>query len=159
MRAPSEQRTYTVSEITRLIKTSLEEEFPAVAVQGEVSNCRPSSAGHLYFSLKDRDALLSAVMFRSRYSSLTFRVADGMLVKAWGEVSVYEKRGTYQLLCDRLAPAGEEPAKAAEQGTNEVSLSVLAMTLTVISVFLPIVFVSSSSSIAATALMRPDGFW
>ena len=102
-----EDRAFTVSEITALIKGTLEEGFPEVLVEGEVSNCRPSSSGHLYFSLKDRDAVLSAVMFHNRYQSLSFRVADGMLVRARGSISVYPPRGGYQLVCERLQAAGE----------------------------------------------------
>src|SRR4030042_3380070 len=74
-----EDRAFPVSEITPLIKGTLEEGFPEVLVEGEVSNCRPSSSGHLYFSLKDRDAVLSAVMFRHRFQGLGLRVADGLL--------------------------------------------------------------------------------
>jgi len=102
-----EDHAFTVSELTSLIKGTHEDGFPEVLVEGEVSNSRPSGAGHLYFSLKDRDAVLSAVMFRNRYQGLTFRVADGMLVRAHGAVSVYAPRGSYQLVCDRLQAAGE----------------------------------------------------
>jgi exodeoxyribonuclease VII large subunit len=102
-----EDRPFTVSEITALIKGTLEEGFPEVLVEGEVSNCRPSSSGHLYFSLKDRDAVLSAVMFRSRFQTLSFRVADGVLVRARGAISVYPPRGSYQIVCERLQAAGE----------------------------------------------------
>ncbi len=102
-----EDRAFTVSELTTLIKGTLEEGFPEVLVEGEVSNCRPSGAGHLYFSLKDREAVLSAVMFRNRFQTLAFRVADGMLVRAHGAISVYAPRGGYQLVCDRLQAAGE----------------------------------------------------
>lgn len=102
-----EGRVFTVSEVTSLIKGALEEGFPEVLVEGEVSNCRPASSGHLYFSLKDREAMLLAVMFRSRAQTIGFRVADGMLVRAHGAVSVYAPRGVYQLVCDRLQLAGE----------------------------------------------------
>jgi exodeoxyribonuclease VII large subunit len=102
-----EDRAFTVSEITALIKGTLEEGFPEVLVEGEVSNCRPSSSGHLYFSLKDREAVLSAVMFRNRFQALAFRVTDGMLVRARGGISVYPPRGGYQLVCERLQAAGE----------------------------------------------------
>lgn len=101
-----EERAFTVSEITSLIKGALEEGFPEVLVEGEVSNCRPSSSGHLYFSLKDREAVLSAVMFRNRFQTIGFRVTDGMLVRAHGAISVYAPRGAYQLVCDRLQAAG-----------------------------------------------------
>ncbi len=99
-------RTYTVTEITLRIKTILENEFPIASVQGELSNVRPSSSGHLYFVLKDQEAVISAVMFRNRFSRLRFEPADGMLVKLVGNLSVYGKRGTYQIICESMEPAG-----------------------------------------------------
>ena len=67
----------TVSEITSLIKRSLEQSFSGVRIEGEISNCRPSSTGHLYFTLKDAGAMISAVMFRSRADRLDFIPEDG----------------------------------------------------------------------------------
>lgn len=103
----AEERVYSVSQITELIKGTLEEGFPWVTVQGEISNFRPSGAGHWYFSLKDQDAVMSIVMFRNRLDGVRFTPADGMLVRAAGSVSVYAKRGSYQLICESLARAGE----------------------------------------------------
>ena len=100
-------RSYTVSEITRLVRSVLEEQFYGITVEGEISNFRPSSTGHLYFSLKDEEALLSAVMFKNRLHSLGFRPADGMKVRASGNLSVYAKRGSYQLICETLEKSGE----------------------------------------------------
>jgi exodeoxyribonuclease VII large subunit len=101
------ERIFSVTEITQLIKATLEDGFPWIAVQGEISNFRPSSAGHWYFSLKDRDAVISAVMFRGRLDTVRFEPADGMLVRAAGSVSVYAKRGNYQLICESLSRTGE----------------------------------------------------
>ncbi len=101
------QRSFSVSQITGLIKDLLEQTLPNVTVEGEISNFRPSSAGHCYFSLKDEAALLSAVMFRGRLASLSFQPADGMKVKATGNISVYPKRGNYQLICESLQQSGE----------------------------------------------------
>jgi exodeoxyribonuclease VII large subunit len=103
----AEARPLTVTEITAMIKTSLEDGFPDVSVQGEISNYRPASSGHLYFTLKDRDSILSAVMFRGRAEGLRFTPADGILVRARGPISVYAKRGSYQLICESLERAGE----------------------------------------------------
>lgn len=99
-------RTFTVSEITERIKGLLEQEFPFVSIQGELSNVRPSSTGHLYFTLKDENAVLSAVMFRGRAASLRFAPVDGMVVRVVGNVSVYAKRGSYQIICETMEPAG-----------------------------------------------------
>ena len=104
---PPEQRSFTVSQITGLIKELLEQSLPNVTVEGEISNWRPASSGDCYFSLKDEEALLSVVMFRSRLAAVSFQPADGMKVKATGNISVYPKRGNYQLICESLQASGE----------------------------------------------------
>lgn len=101
------ERRFTVSEITELIRQTLEGQFYDVTVEGEISNFRPSSTGHLYFTLKDADAVLSAVMFRNRLSTLAFTPADGQRVVAWGNISVYAKRGNYQIIVERMDRSGE----------------------------------------------------
>jgi len=98
---------FSVAQITRLIKGTLEERFPLVRVEGEISNFRPSSTGHYYFTLKDSEAVISAVMFKGRINLLGFKPEDGQKVIAQGSVSVYPQRGTYQILCDSLELAGE----------------------------------------------------
>ncbi|MDR0785898.1 MAG: exodeoxyribonuclease VII large subunit [Treponema sp.] len=99
-------REFTVSELTSLIKNNLENAFPEIVVQGEASNCRPSSTGHLYFTLKDGGACISAVMFRNRYRSLSFDPKDGMLLRATGALSVYPLRGAYQIVCEEIEKCG-----------------------------------------------------
>lgn len=101
------ERCYTVAEITSLIRDLLELEFFKLTVEGEISNFHPSSTGHLYFSLKDEQSVLSVVMFKNRSFGLNFKPADGMVVRASGNISVYAKRGTYQLICESLVKAGE----------------------------------------------------
>lgn len=101
-----EQAVYTVSGLTQMIKNNLETSFSHVQVDGEVSNTKMSSAGHLYFSLKDKDALIQAVMFRFQMSTLDFQVADGMKVRVIGSVSVYAPRGQYQLIVSSLRKQG-----------------------------------------------------
>lgn len=75
-------------------------------MEGEISNYRPSSTGHLYFTLKDAGATLQVVMFKNRLKSLDFTPRDGQRVKARGSISVYPQRGTYQLVCEYLEQAG-----------------------------------------------------
>ncbi len=105
----TERRVLTVSEITRRIKHTLETGFSSVSVEGEISNFKLHSSGHMYFALKDSSATLSAVIWRSKVQALSFQPADGMRVIANGRVSVYEMRGNYQLdiTSMRLAGAGE----------------------------------------------------
>ena len=100
-------RAFTVTEITELVKQSLERDFYDISVEGEISNFRPSSTGHLYFTLKDENAVISAVMFRGRSFALGFTPADGQRVRAWGNLSVYAKRGSYQIIVERMEKSGE----------------------------------------------------
>jgi exodeoxyribonuclease VII large subunit len=100
------QQKLTVSELTGLIRQNLENAFPQLVVEGELSNFRPSSTGHLYFSLKDPGAKIDAVMFKNRLSSLAFEPKDGMLLRVRGRISVYPQRGSYQLVCDEIELAG-----------------------------------------------------
>lgn len=103
-------RTYTVSEITAEVRAVLEGRFEApVAVQGEVSNYKRHTSGHLYFSLKDEEAVLRCVCFRGAVDGLPFEPADGMSVVAYGEITVYPRGGQYQLvvLTMRLTGAGD----------------------------------------------------
>jgi exodeoxyribonuclease VII large subunit len=102
----SEEQTLTVTDITRQIKSSLEQRFTRVWVQGEISNFKRHTSGHLYFTLKDEGAQLSAAMWRSRASGLLFQPADGMKVIARGGITVYPPRGSYQIDVDQLTPLG-----------------------------------------------------
>jgi len=96
----------TVTELTEQIRLNLEGSFSAVCVEGEISNCRPASSGHLYFSLKDSGAKIDAVMFKNRLRSLTFEPKDGMLLQVRGNLSVYPPRGTYSIVCEEMETAG-----------------------------------------------------
>jgi exodeoxyribonuclease VII large subunit len=102
----SERRVYTVSELTAGIKGTLEGMFPAVWVEGEISNLRVPSSGHAYFTLKDEGAQLSAVLFRGRGRRVRFEPEDGMHVLAFGGLDVYAARGQYQLVVELMEPQG-----------------------------------------------------
>lgn len=97
----------SVTALTSIVKELLEGSLPSVLVEGEVSNCRPASSGHLYFTLKDKGAMLQAVMFRYRSKSLGFEPSDGSLVRVRGNITVYAARGQYQMIVERLERAGE----------------------------------------------------
>jgi exodeoxyribonuclease VII large subunit len=93
-----DERVQSVTEFTRRVKTVLEANFRTGWVRGEISNLRPQSSGHIYFSLKDAGAQISAVMFRGDALRQTVKLRDGLQVVVFGGVSVYEARGQYQLI-------------------------------------------------------------
>ena len=99
------RKTYTVFEITNEIKRSLDE-LGVVWIQGEISNFKIHSSGHMYFSLKDARAQIKAACFRNSNMYLKFRPEDGMEALARGRVSVYEPRGDYQLIVEYMEPVG-----------------------------------------------------
>ena len=103
----SGDKVFTVSQLTALIKELIEGSFPSITLEGEISNYRPNTSGHLYFTLKDNEAQISAVMFRSRAASLTFKPKDGMKVKVKGSLSVYQARGNYQIVITSMQASGE----------------------------------------------------
>ena len=103
----------SVSELTAKLKTVVEHSFQAIAVEGEVSNCRKWSSGHIYFTLKDDGAQLRAVVFRMTARQLKFDLEDGMHVVARGRIGVYEVKGDYQLICDAVEPHGLGALQAA----------------------------------------------
>ena len=96
----------TVSELTARLRGVVEETFPALWVEGEVSNFRLYGAGHAYFTLKDEGAQLRAVLFRNRMRRLRFEPGDGQHLLAFGALEVYAQRGEYQLVVERLEPRG-----------------------------------------------------
>lgn len=110
---PARDAPWSVSELTAAIRGTLELTFGSLAVEGEISNCRQWSSGHLYFTLKDEHAQVRAVMFRSSVRMLRFRPEDGMRVIARGRLSVYDAKGEYQIICDALEPHGLGARQAA----------------------------------------------
>ncbi len=101
------RRVWTVSELSRKIKDLFDANFSFVQVEGEVSNCRPSNAGHLYFSIKDSISMISAVMFRRQAAQSAVKPVDGMKITAGGRIGIYEVRGTYQIIVDCLEEVGK----------------------------------------------------
>lgn len=100
-------KVFSVSEINGLLKEILEGSFPQITIEGEISNYRPNSTGHLYFTLKDSANQISAVMFRGYASYLNFKIQDGMKVQCSGKLTVYGAQGKYQINVTKMSLAGE----------------------------------------------------
>lgn len=109
----------SVSELTGRIKSSLESDFYEIWVQGEISNLKPASSGHLYFSLKDNQATITAAAFGWGRKKATFQLRDGMEVLCRGNISVYPPRGNYQLLVDAIEPLGAGSLQLAFEQLKE----------------------------------------
>ena len=99
------EEIYSVSRLTRIVRALVESGIPPVWVEGEVSNYTHHRSGHRYFTLKDDKAQLSCVLWRTR-AEPAFTLTDGLLVRAYGRITVYEVRGQYQLDVQSLLPAG-----------------------------------------------------
>ena len=99
-------RVFTVTELTRNIRTLLEGKFSDVWVEGEISNFIFHTSGHMYFTLKDENTQIKVAMFKNMNQHLKFSLEDGLKVIVHGTVSVYDKRGEYQVISDYIEPAG-----------------------------------------------------
>lgn len=100
------RRVYSVTELTQKIKRVLQSRFDLVWISGEISNFFRAASGHLYFDLKDANAQIKVVIFRGQAQRLTFDLEDGLSILAMGRISLYERRGTYQLIVEYVEPAG-----------------------------------------------------
>jgi exodeoxyribonuclease VII large subunit len=99
-------KEYTVSEVSKAIKFLIEDQIGYVKIKGEISGFKRASSGHLYFSLKDSNSLISAVLFRGAASSINFEVEDGLEVFAYGRITTYAGRSNYQIIVEKLEIAG-----------------------------------------------------
>ncbi len=100
------KKIYTVQELNALIKQLLEQNLPTLWLEGEISNFKPHYSGHIYFSLKDEFAQISAVIWKSRAESIPFDINDGMHVQVLGNIRLFEKTGRYQIDILQVLPAG-----------------------------------------------------
>ena len=119
----STREALTVSELNEYVKMLLENNptLKDIWVSGELSGVKVYASGHMYYSLKDKDSVLSAVMFRGSLMGLDFTPGDGMQVLMHGRVSAYVPRGQYQFICDRMIPEGAGSlAIAFEQLKNKL---------------------------------------
>ena len=115
----SEPRVWSVGELVRQVRGLVERSYGQIAVEGEISNWRPAASGHCYFTLKDRDAQLSVVMFRRQASLLRFAPKDGDAVRLRGQLSVYESRGQMQLVAEWMEQVGMGAMLAAVRELKE----------------------------------------
>jgi exodeoxyribonuclease VII large subunit len=99
-------KVLSVSELTARIQTAIETSFEYVAVSGEVSNAKLNASGHWYFSLKDKEAVLPCVLWRSTAQYIPFDLQDGLQVVARGKLTVFAPRGAYQMVVNTLQPVG-----------------------------------------------------
>ncbi|MGZ0164065.1 MAG: exodeoxyribonuclease VII large subunit [Planctomycetales bacterium] len=123
------QNVKSVSELTHEVKELIEGNLRTQWVGGEVSNCRPARSGHVYFTLKDDEAQISAVIWRTTAARLGFELRDGMEIVAVGRVEVYAARGSYQLIIQKAFPQG--------MGSLELALRQLKEKLEAAGLFAP----------------------
>lgn len=103
---PPERRVWKVRDLVAAVRTHIEREYSDAWVEGEISNFRSPESGHLYFTLKDGNAQLRVVMFRSAARLLRFRPADGLQVTVRGRITIYEDRGELQISAEYMEPKG-----------------------------------------------------
>ena len=124
------RRVWMVRELVSAARTALEHEYSDVWVEGEISNYRPAASGHLYFTIKDGDAQLRVVMFKTQSRLLRFKPLDGMQIVVRGRVTIYEPRGELQICAEYLEPKGagalqvafeQLKKKLAEEGLFEAA--------------------------------------
>ena len=113
------RKIYTVSQLNRQSRLLLESRLPAVWVEGEISNFKHHSSGHIYLTLKDASAQVSAAFFSQYQRGLKFQLKDGLKVLAFCRVSIYEARGQYQLYIERVEPQGVGALQLAFQQLKE----------------------------------------
>jgi len=101
-----EKHIYKVSELTRNTRVILEGRFNDIWIEGEVSNFVKHQSGHMYFSIRDKESVLSCVFFKGVNMGLKFEIKDGMQILCFGKISVYDKRGQYQLYVKKVEPKG-----------------------------------------------------
>lgn len=103
----TEKHIYTVSELTQYIKVILEDAFPSVWVEGEVTDYKGRhSSGHIYFSIKDERSQMRVVIFKQDAQDIKFDITNGLAVLCFGRLSVYERQGQYQLYISKIEPKG-----------------------------------------------------
>ena len=109
----------SVGEFSRRFKMLVKTHIPELWLKGEISNLKTYSSGHTYFTLKDEEGSISAVLFKGYSRNMTLRLADGMRIFAFGEISIYEARGNYQIVVKAVIPDGAGDLAARFQALKE----------------------------------------
>ena len=109
----SKRIVYTVSQLSQVCRLTLENQFPQIWLEAEVSNLAQPASGHLYFTLKDAHAQIRCAMFRSQAATLSHPIEDGSQILVRAKVSLYQARGDFQLIVDYCEPAGEGALRRA----------------------------------------------
>ncbi|MFH1460377.1 MAG: exodeoxyribonuclease VII large subunit [Candidatus Omnitrophota bacterium] len=118
----TERHVYKVSELTQDVRKILEDSFPSVWVEGEISTVRTPQSGHMYFTLKDDKAQLKCVFFRNASLNLNFKIEEGLSCIIFGRISVYDASGQYQLYVQKIEPKGKGALQLAfEQLKNKLA--------------------------------------
>lgn len=115
----SQQEVLTVSQLNQRARHLLEDVFPAVVVEGEISNLARPASGHLYFTLKDAGAQIRCAFFRQNAVRSRQQVENGIKVRLTGRLSIYEGRGDYQLIVSQMEAAGEGALRAAYEALKQ----------------------------------------
>ena len=115
----SQVKIYSVWELTQEIKSTLDQTFPPLWVEGEISNLSQPSSGHIYFTLKDESAQIRSVLWKNIALGLPFRIEDGMHIIVLAKLSVYERQGNYQLYVEDIHPVGIGRLELAFQQLKE----------------------------------------
>lgn len=97
---------FSVAEFSKAIKLTIESAFGYVKISGEITGFKRASSGHLYFNLKEENAVLTAVCFRNQAKDINFEIGDGLQICASGKITSYEGRSNYQIIVDKIEIAG-----------------------------------------------------
>ena len=97
---------FSVAEFSKAIKLTIENAFGYVKINGEITGFKRASSGHLYFNLKEENAVLTAVCFRNQANAIDFEIGDGLQICASGKITSYEGRSNYQIIVDKIEIAG-----------------------------------------------------
>ncbi|HMP01559.1 MAG TPA: exodeoxyribonuclease VII large subunit, partial [Gemmatales bacterium] len=116
---PAAEKPLSVSQLTARIKALLETRFAQVFVDGEISRPTLHASGHVYFTLKDSQTQINAILWRNSAKAVRFKLTHGLQVQVRGRIEVYPARGQYQLIVDRIEPLGLGPLELAFQQLKE----------------------------------------